>query len=71
MPNGKEFEISKTGRGICVEKAYLNDEELNNMSIKASEMMKGGRLCLIMCDKAIRDPNNFEGGDPPYRLRIS
>lgn len=51
LPNGKEFEISKTGQGIYVEKAYLNDKELTDMSIKASEMMKGGKLRLIMCEK--------------------
>ncbi len=51
MGNGRDFTISREGKGIYVKKAILNGMKLEKMSFPASEMMKGGTLKLIMSEE--------------------
>jgi predicted alpha-1,2-mannosidase len=50
LASGMTFEISKKGKGQYVKTAYLNDRKIEDMSFSASEMMKGGKLLLVMSE---------------------
>ena len=51
LANGENFEIVREGKGIYVKTAFLNGTELTDMSFRAGDMMKGGRLLLKMSEK--------------------
>ena len=48
LANGREFTVSREGEGIYVAEAFLNGRVLSDFSIKASDMMRGGTLRLVM-----------------------
>ena len=53
LANGKCFTVQKEGKGIYVERAYLDGEELKTLSFPASRMMQGGTLKLIMSEEPV------------------
>lgn len=53
LASGNTFTVEKQGRGIYVEKAYLNGEELQTLSFPASRMMQGGTLLVKMSEEPV------------------
>lgn len=53
LANGREFTVSREGEGIYVAEAFLNGRVLSDFSIKASDMMRGGTLRLVMKENGL------------------
>ena len=50
LANGNTFTVVKEGDGIYVRKAFLDGQELTDLSISVSQMMRGGKLMLAMSE---------------------